>query len=242
MNLAWQKSFMWDGAISNLDVQALAPISHPAEMGSSINLVVDKLNQSKLYRDLFYNSYNDSVITGEKTLKAISQFMLTLISANAKYDRVMNKKEVFSEQESNGYKLFKKNCSSCHKEPLFTTYDFANNGLLMDSTLMDIGRMKITKDPEDSLKFKIPTLRNIEYSYPYMHDGRFKKLSEVINHYTNDIQSSKTLAIQFQKKINLTANKKIDLISFPLTLSDREFVFNPKYQYPKEIFFSKPKD
>ena len=233
LNLAWQKSFMWDGAVNNLDMQALAPISHPAEMGSSIKEVVEKLNAGEKYHKLFYNAYGDSIATGEHTLKAISQFMLTLVSANAKYDKVMRKEMSFTDQEANGYALFKKNCASCHAEPLFTNGDFENNGLPMDAVLKDIGRMKITANLSDSLKFKVPSLRNIEYSYPYMHDGRFKKLSEVLNHYTNDIHSSKTLAQQLQKPIVLTANDKVDLIAFLLTLSDKEFVFNPKFQYPR---------
>ena len=242
MNLAWQSSFMWDGAINNLDMQALAPIAHPTEMGSSINAVVDKLNRSKFYHRLFYNAYGDSLATGERTLKAISQFMLTLVSANSKYDRVMLQKDTFTVKELNGYNLFKKNCSTCHKEPLFTNYEFANNGLRMDTTLRDIGRMKVTLDPADSLKFKIPTLRNIEYSYPYMHDGRFKKLAEVLNHYTDGIQPSNNLATQLKVPIILTPNEKVDIIAFLLTLSDKEFVFNPAFQFPKEIFSSQAKD
>jgi cytochrome c peroxidase len=233
MNLAWQKYFMWDGAVNNLDMQALAPISHPFEMGSSINEVVEKLNTSEKYRKLFYNAYGDNTATGEKTLKAISQFMLTLVSANSKYDKVMRKESNFTEQEANGYLLFKNNCASCHTEPLFTNGNFENNGLPMDLLLKDIGRMKVTSNKNDSLKFKVPSLRNIEYSYPYMHDGRFKKLSEVLNHYTNGIQPSKTLATQLKHGIQLSSNEKVDIITFLLTLSDKEFVFNPKFQYPK---------
>jgi cytochrome c peroxidase len=241
MNLAWRTDFMWDGAIGKLDLQPLVPISHPAEMGSSISSVVNKLNASGLYRKLFYNAYGDSLATGEKTGKAISQFLLTLVSANSKYDRVMRGKESFTGQEMNGYTLFKQHCSSCHKEPLFTNNAFANNGLPMDNTLKDAGRMKVTGNPSDSLKFRIPTLRNIEYSYPYMHDGRFKKLSEVINHYTSGIQPSTTLAPQLQQPIPLTSNEKVDLISFLMTLSDREFVFNPGFQYPKEVLLTPSK-
>jgi cytochrome c peroxidase len=103
----------------------------------------------------------------------------------------------------------------------------------MDLLLKDIGRMKVTSNKNDSLKFKVPSLRNIEYSYPYMHDGRFKKLSEVLNHYTNGIQPSKTLATQLKHGIQLSSNEKVDIITFLLTLSDKEFVFNPKFQYPK---------
>lgn len=235
MNLAWQSSFMWDGAINNLDVQALAPISHPAEMGSSINELVSKLQSLKLYRQLYANAFGDSAITGERTLKALSQFMLTLVSSNSKYDKVKRQEEKFNAQEENGYRLFQKNCASCHTEPLFTTNGFANNGLAVDMVLKDYGKVKITHRQTDSLKFKVPTLRNIEFTYPYMHDGRFKKLSEVLNHYTREIIQSPTLAPELKAGITLTSNEKVDLIAFLLTLSDKEFVFNKDFGFPKAI-------
>ncbi len=235
MNLAWQKSFMWDGAINHLDMQPLSPINHPDEMGETTANVISKLQKSTIYPTLFYKAFGDSIITGEYTLKAFSQFLLTLVCSNSKYDSVMRNESEFNDQQKNGYKIFQQNCSSCHKEPLFTNYEFKNNGLPIDTTIMDFGRMKITNNSEDSLKFKVPTLRNIEFSYPYMHDGRFKKLSEVINHYTTGIQMSQTLAEELKKLIVLTSNEKVDLIAFLLTLSDKEFLFNPKYSFPKNI-------
>ncbi len=234
MNLAWQTSFMWDGAVNHLDMQALAPISHPDEMGEKIENVVSKLQSNQNYRSLFYKSYNDSTITGERVLKAMSQFMLTLVSANSKYDSVMRNQTQFTQKEKNGYMLFQKNCSACHTEPLFTNQKFENNGLSVDTTLNDYGRMRITKNKNDSLKFKVPTLRNIEFSYPYMHDGRFKKLSEVIKHYTSGIIQSQTLSVHLQKPIILSSNEKVDLIAFLLTLTDKSFLFNPKYGFPKK--------
>lgn len=242
MNLAWGKEFMWDGAINHLDMQALAPMNHPDEMGETIHNVVKKLQNSKIYPHLFFRAFGDSIITGERTLKSISQFMLTLISADSKYDSVVNKLAKFTEQESKGYTLFRENCASCHKEPLFTNFQFENNGLSVDTTLNDYGRMKVTKNPNDSLKFKVPTLRNIEFSYPYMHDGRFKKLSDVFKHYTTGIQNSKTLSKHLQKTIVLSSNDKVDLTAFLLTLTDRKFLFNPQHSYPKHIFFPKATD
>jgi cytochrome c peroxidase len=242
MNLAWQTLFMRDGAINHLDVQALAPMSNPVEMDENITHVVFKLQASKLYPKLFYKAFGDSVITGEHTLKAISQFMLTLVSSNSKYDSVMRKQSVFTSQENNGYVLFKKSCASCHTEPLFTNDDFRNNGLPVDTTLNDFGRYRVTKKSSDSLKFRVPTLRNIEFSYPYMHDGRFKKLSQVMNHYTNGIEKNKTLAPELQQSIVLTSNEKVDIIAFLLTLTDKSFLFNPQYFYPKEIFSETAKD
>lgn len=234
MNLAWHQSFMWDGAINHLDMQALAPISHHDEMDEKIENVILKLNQSKKYKTLFFEAFGDSIVTGEKTLKSISQFMLTLISANSKYDLVKQHHAKFTQQEKNGYKLFQKHCASCHQEPLFTNLQFENNGLKIDPKLNDFGRMKITQNPKDSLKFKVPTLRNIEFSYPYMHDGRFKKLNQVLNHYTNEIQQSSTLAESIRNPIVLTSNEKVDIIAFLLTLSDKEFLFNQTHGFPRE--------
>ncbi len=242
MNLAWQTLFMRDGAINHLDMQALAPISNAVEMDENINHVVSKLQASKLYPTLFYWAFGDSVITGEHTLKAISQFMLTLVSCNSKYDSVIRKESVFTEQENNGYRLFKTHCSSCHTEPLFTNDSFKNNGLPVDTTLNDFGRYRVTLNPSDSLSFKVPTLRNIEFSYPYMHDGRFKRLAQVLNHYTNGIEKSKTLSSQLQNPIALTANEKVDIIAFLLTLTDKTFLFNPQHSYPKQIFLEHAKD
>ena len=233
INLAWNKSFMWDGGIHHLDMQALAPITNHDEMDETIENVVAKLQQNKKYRKLFYDAFNDSIVTGEHTLKSISQFLVTLVSADSKYDKVMRKEQgiSFTEQEQKGYELFKTNCSSCHKEPLFTNNEFENNGLKPDSTLHDNGRMRITKNVGDSLKFKVPTLRNIELTYPYMHDGRFKNLQMVMFHYTEDIYPSSTLSDQLKTKITLGEKEKGYLIDFLKTLTDEDFIQNKKYQY-----------
>jgi len=233
MNLAWGKSFMWDGSVHHLDVQALAPISDPRELGEDLNHVIEKLQITGSYPRLFDLAFGESQITGEHLLKALAQFQLTLISANSKYDKVSRGVEMFTEQEAKGYEIFKKNCSSCHREPLFTNGEFANNGLSIDSFLMDFGRMNITQNAADSLKFKVPTLRNIEFSFPYMHDGRFKKLREVINHYSTGIRKSETLAPVLQNGIELTSNEKVDLIAFLLTLTDKEFLFNRDFAFPR---------
>ncbi|MBT6438326.1 MAG: c-type cytochrome [Flavobacteriales bacterium] len=237
MNLAWHNSFMWDGAVNHLDVQALAPISHPAEMDEDINNIIRKLIGHSTYRESFYKAFQDSTITGEHLLKAISQFELTLISCNSKYDSVMLKTQVFSMQEERGYELFKKDCSSCHAEPFFTNNQFENNGLPINPILLDLGRYNITKKKTDSLKFKVPTLRNIEFSYPYMHDGRFKSISEVLNHYTNNIKVSNTLSNKLKSEIKLTSNQKVDLTAFLLTLTDKKFLFNKDFSFPLDKYY-----
>jgi cytochrome c peroxidase len=232
MNLAWNKYFMWDGAVHQLDMQALAPISNHDEMDETIENVVVKLQHSTKYKQLFYKAFNDSNATGEHTLKAIAQFMVTLVSASSKYDKVVRKESgySFTENELKGYNLFKQNCASCHTEPLFTNNEFENNGLMPDKFLNDIGRAKISQNPADSFKFKVPSLRNVELSYPYMHDGRFPNLQMVLFHYTEDIHQCATLSNQLKKKIVLSEADKNNLMAFLKTLTDEEFLQNPRFQ------------
>lgn len=228
MNVAWSKNFMWDGGVNHLDVQPLAPLSNAIEMDETLDNVVKKLNASTKYKTLFFKAFGDSLVTGQKTLLAFSQFIVQLNSYNSKYDKYI-RQEVggeFTAQEINGLQLFRTHCASCHTEPLFTNNDFENNGLPVDTTLNDFGRMRITHNPKDSFKFKVPTLRNIQFTYPYMHDGRFKKLRDVINHYaTTD---------KLKKPIVLTANEKVDLVAFLLTLTDTEFLFDRRFGFPRE--------
>lgn len=232
-NLAYQPYFMWDGAINHLEMQSLAPITNPDEMHESILHVVEKLNNQPFYRKLFYQAFDDSSITGTKTLKAIAAFMASIESKNAKYDLVMNGETEFTLQEKNGFKLFSKHCASCHTPPLFTNYEFESNGLMPDSVLNDGGRIRQTKQTNDSLKFKVPTLRNIEYTFPYMHDGRYKTLTEVMNHYSNSANKNTFLNPKLKSVYILSSNEKVDIIAFLLTLSDKQFLFDKRYAYPK---------
>jgi cytochrome c peroxidase len=234
MNLAWNKSFMWDGGVNHIDMQALQPITSEDEMDSSLKEVVKKLNTSSKYRKLFYKVFKDSIITGQHTLKALSQFTISLNSYTSKYDKYIRKEDnvTFTDQEKSGLELFKNNCSSCHKAPLFTATDFKNNGLLLDTTLNDYGRYGITKNPLDSFKFKVPTLRNIQFTAPYMHDGRFESLREVLDHYVNAVNHNKTTD-SIIKDIKLSQNNKTDLLVFLKTLSDFEFLYDKRYSFPR---------
>ena len=234
-NLAWTKLLHWDGGVINLETQPINPITNPLEMDESLNHVLSKLNSSKKYRTLFFKTYNDSVITTSKLLKSLTQFTVSLVSSNSKFDKVMRHEKgiFFNEQEENGFELFKKNCVSCHRDPLFTDDNFADNGLPIDKDYKDYGRVTITHNPKDSFNFRVPTLRNIEFTYPYMHDGRFTKLMEVLNFYTDGKVKRRTLARELQQPIQLSANEKKDVIAFLLTLTDKEFLFNPKFSYPK---------
>lgn len=231
-NLAWQKVFMWDGAVNHIEVQALAPMSNPIEMHESIAHVVEKLKRSKFYPALFQEAFGDSGVTGHNVLMAIAQFELSLVSQSSRYDSVMQKTASFTPQEENGYRIFKAHCNVCHAEPLFSTYEFASNGLPVDPFLNDYGRFGITQNPKDSFLFKIPSLRNVAYTYPYMHDGRFRKLLDVVNYYTGDIQKSPYLSPQLRQPIVLSADEKIDLVAFLLTLSDKKFIFDNRFGPP----------
>jgi len=236
INLAWNKTFHWDGGVNHLDAQGVNPIEHPAEMDHKLDQVLKKLNSSSLYKNLFEQAFGKGEITTAKLMKALSQFTVSLVSSNSKYDKVMRKEKGFSftEQEKSGYQIFKANCAVCHTEPLFTNSFFASNGLKMDSLLMDVGRYAITKDPKDSLKFKIPGLRNVEFTFPYMHDGRFRKLKDVINYYSEGIDvNSKYLNPELVKPMNFNEHQKKDLLAFLLTLTDKEFLYDKRFSFPR---------
>jgi len=244
MNLAWSKSFMWDGGVPTLDRQAIAPMTDFKEMDEDLTNVLRKINAQKRYRDAFKKAFGKEEATMQTLLFALSQFELQLVSNQSKYDGYMqnDKLVLFSKQEKKGLKLFRQNCASCHTEPLFTNREFENNGLPIDSELQDYGRMRITNLSKDSLQFKVPTLRNIKFTSPYMHDGRFHSLREVLNHYTDGIQDSPALSKKLKKRIILSENDKTDIIAFLYTLTDKTFLFNPDYSFPKSFFFPSSKE
>ena len=233
INLAWNKNFMWDGGVNNIEMQAINPITSPFEMDETLENVVAKLQNSSKYRTLFSKAFGDEKVTSQRLLKALAQFTVMLKSSNSKYDKVMRKEAVYNEREQRGYDLFKVNCASCHKEPLFSNDKFENNGMEIDTTLNDFGRIKITNKKEDYLRFKVPTLRNVQYTFPYMHDGRFKTLTEVVKHY-NSLGNDKSLPKELAKPMNLSDNDRVDLVLFLKTLTDNEFLFDKRFSFPKE--------
>ena len=232
-NLAWSKNFMWDGGVNHLDMQAIGPITSEIEMNETLENVVSKLQKQEKYETLFLKAFGTKKVSGQLTLKALSQFVVSLTSSNSKYDKVTRNEEQFTEMEQKGYDSFKQNCAACHKEPLFASAKFENNGLLIDSTLNDFGRMKITQNNADYLKFKVPTLRNVQFTFPYMHDGRFKTLNEVVKHY-NSLIVDKNLPKELSKPMKLSDDDRTDLVAFLKTLTDREFLSNPRFSYPQE--------
>jgi len=231
VNLAWSSHFMWDGAIHQLDLQALAPINDPGEMGETTAGVVAKLQASPPYRQLFAAAFGKGSISGAWMLTALAHFQLTLISSNAKYDRVKAGKELFSSQEQAGYTLFQANCATCHAEPLFTNGQFENNGIALSPELKDLGRFSVSQSREDSLKFKVPTLRNNYYTKPYMHDGRYKSIRQVLQHYSKGPMNPHCTSLP-KNGFAFSPKEQVDLIAFLNTLNDSTFLFNPAFSFP----------
>lgn len=232
-NLAWYPLLHWDGAIYSLEEQAIQDITGPTEMGDQFSNIQRKLEKVPYYRRAFQDVFNSTSIEPAHILKALAQFTGTMISANSKYDRVVQRQAVFTAQEASGYQIFQAQCNTCHQEPLFTDYSFRNIGLPLDPSLKDYGRMLVTGRRQDSLKFRVPTLRNVALSSNYMHDGRFMTLQQCINHYRVGIIPSNTLDPLLRNGIQLTDRQSSDLVAFLRTLTDSSFVRNPNLGKPE---------
>jgi cytochrome c peroxidase len=231
-NLAWQKEFMWDGGINNLEVQALAPLTAHNEMAEDIGHVVEKLKASEQYRALFKAAFGEDDINSRKMLKALAQYMVMLISADSKYDRVKQGRAVFTPAEESGYAVFKASCAGCHAEPLFTDFSYRNTGMPLHPQLKDRGRMTISGNSADSLRFKVPSLRNVMVSFPYMHDARFYSLDQVLRHYTSGIVKSPTLDPLLANMLTLSAADKVNIKAFLKTLTDSSFIKDKRFAQP----------
>jgi cytochrome c peroxidase len=230
-NLIWQQTFMWDGAINHLEVQPLAPLTNGREMGESLEHVLAKLQHNREYVSAFNDAFKDTTITSERLLKALAQFTGLMITANSRYDKYVKGQEQFNEREINGLQLFRSHCGNCHQEPLFTDNSFRNIGLKPDTALGDSGRIKITGVADDYMKFKVPGLRNVEMTYPYMHDGRFRTLQQVLKHYaTGNFYTNYDKSIE--KNIGLTNEEQADIITFLKTLTDQEFLHDRRFADP----------
>jgi cytochrome c peroxidase len=231
-NLAWEKEMNWDGGINQIEVQPLAPLLDPHEMAEDLGQITIKLKKDKSYPVLFKKAFGSPEINSQKILKALAQFTASLVSANAKYDRMKRGEIRFNNYEQNGYRIFQQKCARCHQEPLFTDFSYRNTGMEMDSTLNDLGRMRITGRKEDSLKFRVPSLRNVFLTFPYGHDGRFPTISDALEHYNSGIVQSLTLDTGLKKGITISSDDRFYLIYFLETLTDSSFITNPLYSDP----------
>ncbi|WP_298707844.1 cytochrome c peroxidase [uncultured Chitinophaga sp.] len=223
-NLIWQKDFMWDGGVNHLDIQPLTPITDENEMGEDLQRLIDRLNADKKYRSLFDGAFGPGEINSQKLFRALSQFMVTMNSFHSKYDSVKQQKAQFTPDEAGGYAIFQAKCAACHKEPLFTDGSFRNNGLPWNEFLNDAGRMRITNSSDDLLKFRVPSLRNIIKSPPYMHDGRFYDIFKVFEHYSKGIEQTPTIDPIVKNGIPLSTEEQRQLYLFLTTLTDYTFI------------------
>ena len=232
-NMAFLKNYTWDGVSHNLDERSLVPITTDFEMDSSIPEVIKKLNADPNYREMFKSAFGDENINGERISKALSQFMATMISSNSKYDQMKKGITTFTNEESQGYTLFQNKCTSCHSGELFTDESYRNTGMYYNSQYNDRGRYRVTLDWIDNMKFRVPSLRNVEYTAPYMHDGRFYTLEAVLNFYSDQVENQPNLDPLLQQNghigIPMTNQEKQYIIAFLKTLSDKKFITNPKF-------------
>jgi cytochrome c peroxidase len=251
-NLLWTRKFFWDGRAEGLEAQAIIPMTNPHEMGQLLATSVKKINADKEYHTLFKLVYGDDAITGDRIAKAIAQFERTLISCNSKYDQYLAGKYQPTPQELNGIKLFMggpnpakgirgANCGHCHGGPKTYMELFHNNGL--DSIPKDVGIETLTGLKLDRGRFKVPTLRNVALTAPYMHDGRFKTLEEVVDHYSDHVIESESLSTVFRgesnevggKTLKLTSDEKKDIIAFLNMLTDNTFITDPRFADPHKL-------
>ena len=231
-NLAWDREFFWDGGVTSLDELPISPIQNPVEMDLKLPDALSRVQRSPKYPAMFKAAFGSDTVTTVRFLKAISQFLLTLVSADSKYDKYVRKETggELSTDERAGLSLFQQKCAGCHATDLFTDRSYRNNGLAMSEGLNDQGRYTITLAGADRLKFKVPSLRNVDKTSPYMHDGRFASLEQTVEHYRTGIADGPTLdpllKANGQLGISLTDTEKNQIIVFLRTLTDNTFMTN----------------
>lgn len=248
-NLAWHSNGMfWDGRSPSLRDQALRPIQDPLEMHETLENAVAKLQEDQYYKDQFIRAFGDDQITADRIGLAIEQFEFSLISNQSKYDAFLRGDILLSPAEERGRQLFFAEfdpffnqkggeCFHCHGGFNFTNDEYMSNGLDEESAFTDLGRFMVTQEDSDKAKFKVPSLRNIELTAPYMHDGRFATLDEVIDHYNTGVKASPTTdPLLFHSLepggLQLTSGEKADLIAFLKTLTDTSLSTDQRFSDP----------
>ena len=227
-NLAFMKFYNWDGNILQLEKQPLVPIITHEEMNSSILEVIGKIQDEHEYKDLFKKAFGDESVTPDRIYRSMAQYQYTLISADSKYDRIKrNEGETFTESEARGYQVFQQKCENCHSGELFTDQSFRNVGFPLNPSSEEAGRARVTGIPADYMRFRVPSLRNAEYTAPYGSFGQFPTLEAVLDYFDNGVLAADNLDPILKEnggRIPLTEQEKQDVISFIKTLSDSTFV------------------
>ena len=252
VNMGWSPTYFWDGRAVTLEDQIYEPVENPIEMAEDWNHAVEQIDADPIYDAMFFKAYGSNEVTKEKIVKAIASFLRTMISSDSKFDKQRIGQYQFTPEELHGFNLFLTeggspdevpggsfgaDCFHCHGfgSMQMSDYLFHNNGL--DATFSDLGRGAVTGSVYDNGKFKTPTLRNVELSGPYMHDGRFTTLEQVIDHYNSGGIPSATID-PFMKftvgGLQLSAQSKSDLIAFLKCLTDTSFITNPAFSDPHE--------
>jgi cytochrome c peroxidase len=239
INLGWDDRFFWDGRRYSLEEQAHDPVTNPIEMRNTWPVVVARLQDHAEYPAMFKAAFGDENVDSNRVVQAIAQFERTLVSFNSRFDRFqyMGDSTALNEQECRGLDIFMRDghCVDCHMEPLLTSHGMRNNGL--ELAVVDSGLGAITGDPTDNGKFKVPTLRNIAQTAPYMHDSRFTSLEEVVNFYAHEVQVDQPNLDPHMDpwrfgNIHLTPEDEADLVAFLHALSDTDFLTNTAFGPP----------
>lgn len=235
--------FFWDERASSLEDQALKPIQSKLEMGHELPKLMDVLTKDQRYPKLFEIAFGSDAITPDRTAKALAQFMRSMVSYQSKYDEGLAKAQGvrddfdnFTTQENRGKTLFLGRCANCHmpggQSAHFVLDRPRNNGLDADIRKTDGGIGDLTLNTAQVGLFKSPSLRNVEFTGPYMHDGRFKTLEEVVEHYSSGIKQHPNLDGRLRRPLNFDRRQKASLVAFLKTLSDRQFLADPKFADP----------
>ncbi len=234
-NVLWKSSFFWDGGVPNLDLVPLNAITSAVEMDENPAVVLERLRAHPKYPALFKQAFGTEEITTANFLQALSQFMGMLVSANSRYDHYVRNEPGgnLNAEELEGLELFKLKCATCHATDLFTDQRYRNNGLLDDFSF-DRGRNEVSQLPDDIGKFRVPSLRNISSTAPYMHHGKLKTLEKVLDHYASGVLDSPTLDPLLRQAdgtlgISLSAQEKTKIIAFLKTLSDEDFLRDTRF-------------
>lgn len=249
-NMAWNKNeFFWDGRAHLLRDQSLLPIQDPLEMNETLDNVIAKLSADSMYSNQFIRAFGNSEITSHKISLALEQFMVSIVSANSKYDKYLLGLVELTKEEELGKELFfgeynpsfpetsGADCAHCHSGKNFENDKYMNNGLDVDADFVDFGRSLATNIDKDKAKFKVPSLRNIAVTKPYMHDGRFNTLEQVIEHYNTGLKNSSTIDPALIYPLNngglqLSPDDIKHLVAFLHTLTDQDLLTNNAYSNP----------